>query len=484
NLDAYRHYYEGQECVDRPSRGPAWHQLDCAGHFRKALAIDPGFGLAHYQLAALLAGEGATVERQREALAPALTSLERIPPKERDLVLAWKAHLDGDDERALALYKKVIDAFPDDKQPIFLAGNLLHHRGDVREAIVYLERVLELDPEFEFAMDHAAEDLGWLGRRDRLRELVRGWEKLPPTPARLHTLSTAKGWLGDARGALEIARRAYGGDGGAALGDLVRALLYAGDAAGAEALVRREIQSERTEPTRLRYFLVIVLANQGRWREASAVLDGLGPRLISAEERITLHARRMHLLAGFGDAPSVLKEAERLAPLDPERASVYGVHVAYAGDVESAARLASTLDPAGGRARLVQAVVSLRRGRAAAAAEALAALAEPGVARSLSIPDDVPPFLHGEALAEAGRCAQAVDVLRRYQDAFVPAHYWRPWALARSRLLAARCYERLGRRDAARQEIDRLLRAWRRADPDQAILREARALRDRLGREE
>ena len=481
SLDAYRHYYEGQECVARPSRGPSWHRLDCAGFFRKAVEIDPGFALAHYQLAKLLVSEGSTVDRQREALEPALANVERAPPRERDLVLAWKAHLDGDDARALALYKRGIDASPEDKQTVYLAADLLHHRGDLAEAIPYLERVLELDPEFEFAMEHAVEDLGWLGRRDRLRELVRGWEKLPPDPARLHALSTAKGWIGDARGALDVARGAYGNDGGAALGDLVRALLYAGDGPGAEALLRREIARGRSDPERLGYLLAVSLANQGRWREASAVLDGLLPRLASDEGRIVLHARRAHLLAGFGDAASVLRELDLLRPLDPSTASHYAVHVAYAGDVESAARLASALDPAEEAARLASAVIALRRGRAAEAADALAPLAAPGAVRPW-FPEDAPVFLQGEALAEAGRCAQAVDALRRYQEAYVPTHFWRPWALARSRLLLARCYERLGRPDAARQEVDRLLRSWARGDREQIILREARALHTRLAR--
>jgi tetratricopeptide (TPR) repeat protein len=481
SLDAYRHYHEGQECLDRPSRGPSWHKLDCAGHFRRALEIDRRFALAHYQLAWLLRSEGSTVERQREALAPALTDLERIPPKERDLVLAWKAHLDGEDGRALALYKKVVDDSPDDKRPVYLAADLLHHRGDLAGSLPYFERVLELDPEFEFAMEHAAEDLGWLGRHDRLRELVRAWERLPPDPATLHVISAAKGWLGDARGALEVARSAFAGGEAAARGDLVRALLYAGDAPGAEALVRQEIARGRAGREQLGYQLALALANQGRWREARAVLDGMEPLLSSSEELAAWHARRAHLLAGFGDAASVLREVERVEILDRRRGGEYATHVAYAGDLASAARLASSLDPAGGPARLAGAVAALRRREAAAAAEALAPLAAPGAVRPW-FPEDAPVLLHGEALAEAGRCAQAVEVLRRYQRLYVPTHFWRPWGLARSRLLLARCYERLGRPDAARAELDHLLQAWSRADAGMGVVREARDLRARIGR--
>jgi tetratricopeptide (TPR) repeat protein len=478
SLDAYRHYYEGQECVDRPSRGPGWHKLDCAGHFRRALEVDPGFALAHYQLAWLLVSEGSTIDRQREVLAPALANLERAPPKERDLVLAWKAHLDGDDSGALALYKKAIDASPDDKHLVYLAADLLHHRGDLAGALPYLERVLELDPEFEFAMEHAVEDLGWLGRRDRLRELVRGWERLPPGPGTLHALSAAKGWLGDARDAVAIARGAHGGLGGAALGDLVRALLHAGDAPGAESLVRREIGSGRGDRVQLGYLLALALANQGRWREARGALDGMEPFLASEDARKVWRARRAHLLAGFGDAAAVRREVERLRALDPTTAARWAVHLAQAGDPEGARRTAAPLGPRDPAGRLAEAVIRLRAGDASAP-DALAPFAAPGGVRPW-FPEDAPVYLHGEALAQAGHCAQAVEELRRYQAAYVPTHYWRPWGLARSRILLAGCYERLGRRAAARAELDLLLRAWGRGDADQPILREARALRARL----
>jgi hypothetical protein len=47
--------------------------------------------------------------------------------------------------------------------------------------------------------------------------------------------------------------------------------------------------------------------------------------------------------------------------------------------------------------------------------------------------------------------------------------------------LKAQAHERLGEREKAIATVDRLLAAWKRADPDLPRLAEAKALRARLG---
>jgi hypothetical protein len=54
------------------------------------------------------------------------------------------------------------------------------------------------------------------------------------------------------------------------------------------------------------------------------------------------------------------------------------------------------------------------------------------------------------------------------------------WMFPRGLYLEALAHERLGERREARATIHRLLASWRDADPDQKLLTEARALRDRL----
>jgi tetratricopeptide (TPR) repeat protein len=88
----------------------------------------------------------------------------------------------------------------------------------------------------------------------------------------------------------------------------------------------------------------------------------------------------------------------------------------------------------------------------------------------------------GEVLAQAGRDSEAVEAFRKFRR-------WPEWdnnwggigaAWPRSLYLEALSLERLGERDKAIQNVDRLLALWKRADSDLPTLRDAKALRARL----
>jgi tetratricopeptide (TPR) repeat protein len=471
SLEAYQHYYEGQACIDRPSRGPDWHLLDCAEHFRKALAVDPEFALAHYELA--WSAKETSLSRRRELLAPALKNLDRVPPKERQIILAWRAHLDGDDTTALSIYRAVVATWPEDKRAIYLQADLLHHRGELAEAVPLLERVLALDPEFEFALDHAVDDLGYLGRKDRLQALAARLERAAPNASTLHALTSIRGWLGDAAGAVEAARRSVASGGGeAAQADLLFALLFAGDLDGAQAELRSRGLVEPASDA-VRWQLVRVLASQGRRREALALADELLRGEPAAAERIASLRRRGHLATGFQDAAAVRAVVRKIAPLDSSRAAGLATEVAYAGDVAGAAPLARGLPKGSAIAALHEGVALLRSGQAARAVEVFRTIP---LRDDLQVPKDAPVFLLGEALAAAGRDQEAAEVLGRFQAIYHPAGFWRPWAVPRSRLLRARALDHLGRRAEARAEVQAVLSQLVRADPDVPMLVEARKL--------
>jgi tetratricopeptide (TPR) repeat protein len=473
SLEAYQHYYEGQACYDRPSRGPDWHALDCAEHFKKALAVDPEFALAHYELAWLAVPDENSLDRQRELLAPALKTLDRVPPKERQIILAWKAHIDGDDSTALSIYRAVVATWPEDKRGVYLEADLLHHQGHLAEAVPLLERVLALDPEFEFALDHAIEDLGYLGRKDRLQALAARLEAATPTASALHALTSIRGWLGDAGGAVDAARRSVASGGGeAAQADLLFALLFAGDLDAAEAELRARRRGEPTS-ARIRWQLVRVLASQGRRREALALADELVRGQPTSGERIVNLHRRAHLATGFQDAAAVRAVVRTIAPISPSLAARLAVEVAYAGDVTGAARLARDLPKGSAAAAVHEGVAFLRSGQAARATEVLRAIP---LDDDLMLPKDAPIFLLGEALAGAGRDQEAADALARFQAIYHPTGFWRSWAVPRSQLLRARALDHLGRRAEARAEVQAVLRQLARADPDLPMLVEARKL--------
>lgn len=473
SLEAYRHYHAGVDCLERPSRGSARHEKVCEAHFRRALRDDPRFALAHYALATQAGTHGATLEERREALAPALRELDRLPRKERALVLAWDAHLQGDDVRAIAGYEEIAAEYPDDPRVHFLWAELLFHRGAMGEAVEPLERTLALAPEHDHALDHLVTALGLLGSEERLRELAAGWSEGPRPAAVLHALSHARGWLGDGDGAVAAAREALVAGAEAAREDLVRALVLAGALEEAEQELRA---MGRSGGLRARHLLAALLLMQGRTRESLAALDAAARAAGDVEQRFLHHAVRAHLLLGFEQSGALRAEGERLRELDRARAAGFAVHLAYAGDLEGAATLAAQLPPGSPARLLVDAVDLWRSGDPLGAVPTLRALVAAGTPDEFPLPPDALRFLLGEVLASAGEHRDALAALREFQGHYAPMGGWRGWALPRSRLLAARALLRLGRDAQAALELEQLLALRARADPGDPLLAEARAL--------
>jgi eukaryotic-like serine/threonine-protein kinase len=493
NLEAYEHYFVGLDCMERPSRYPS-HPKGCLEEFHRAVAIDPGFALAWFQIASAGWDELTPAAEDRDAaIAEALRHADRVPPKDRMLITAWAAYLGGKEDEALTIYREVTSAFPDDKQALYVAGDLLFHRGDPAAAVPYLEAVLKLDPTFEFALDHLSYSLAVLGRRDELAEWVRTWSAMAPTPAVLGALVRGQLGLGDAPAAIATARRALEMSPSAySLRALGWALSFSGDYETLEAELRAR---EAALTPILRYALAHALAAQGRRTEALRLLDAIQRRSPDDAVRRDVRLVRAQHLAGDGDADGIWAEAKALLSENPAPATgdwcgrrfgaagscgagLLAPYLAWFGDLGHARELASHLEPGSSHYQLFVAALDWREGRPDLARANLAAVESRD---PLPFPAMIAPaFLRAEVAADEGLDSEAVEALRRFQRLpFQP--YWRSWAYPRSLFLLARSLERLGRRDEARAELDRLLRLWAHADPDLPLLKEARALRARLG---
>jgi tetratricopeptide (TPR) repeat protein len=476
DLAAYQHYYEGMDCRERPSLGANWGELDCARHFEAAISADPRFALAHYERARLAIPEaGAPAPLVRKLLAPALAHLERLPARERDLVLAWKANLDGDAMGALSTYRRLAAQFPDDAYVPWVAGDLEYHRGRAAESLPWLERVLALAPGHEGALDHLVRALGVLDERTRLVALEAKLSDSPASPGVQHALVLARAWLGDFPGAVEAARRQVEAGSRAARGERFNLAFFSGDVGQAEAMAREDLA--RAEPgaaPRLRTRLAGVLVQQGRWREALVELDRAEAAAESEQEQVIALVRRAHLVAGRRNGAELRRIATSLAAIPMGDPGPVAIHLAAAGELAQAAALARALPSDGAARALYDAVVAWRRGDPGAA-DALAAVRARSLADDLDLPFETPWFLHGEALHDVGRHEEAVASLRRFQRLYT-MNWVRPWAFPRSRLLVARSLVALGRTAEADEELTRLLTDLRRADRDDPSLAGGRQL--------
>ena len=458
NLTAFSQYFQGTQAKD---------YNDAVQWYEKAIASDPDFGLAHYQIAYLAEFIGLPQERQEQAIAAAVRLAPRLPEKERLLILAWRAHLDGKTEEARALYRRAAEVAPQDKEVLYLSGDLHFHAGEHALAVPYFERALASDPGWEPAVDHLFECLQRLGRRDEMLALAERAARAGPAGNHRFVI-WARLDRDEPEEAIAVARRQ------AQSGDPTSIDLYIGVLQWQLRLDESEVEARKVLapgiPPDQRvegwHALAKVSLLQGREAEALQRLR------MAADEKAgrakAIHARDTYLALAISrrDRQSIewgLAELKRLgAPIHP-----YAGQLAYVGEQERATQLASGL-PAGGDRDYWEAFVAWRGGNLEAAERTFR---RQGVLYELA-----------QLLAEQGRDGEVVTLLQVRH----PATFWmsipQTWVLCRYRVLLARSLHRLGRDEEARAELDRFFAPLRRPDPGWPPLVQANVLKAEIER--
>jgi serine/threonine protein kinase/Tfp pilus assembly protein PilF len=157
NLEAYYHYYKGNEFVDKMMF------MEAETEFRRAIELDSTFGIAYYRLAYALDWE-ANEEQAKIEIDKAYEFLERIPEKEQYLVRFVKTVVDhGWGLAGLNILREMEKRYPDDKEMIYNIGDVSYHLGNYSEAIKYLENILVMDSTSQRTLQH----LCWTYRDNR-----------------------------------------------------------------------------------------------------------------------------------------------------------------------------------------------------------------------------------------------------------------------------------------------------------------------------
>ncbi len=148
NLDAYNAYLIGRQLSARSS----FESLrEAEEHFREAISIDPEYALAHLALARLysqMADTGAiTIEEMVVKGTPHLERAMELDDSNGDgyAVLGkyrWIQKQDGVDEA----FKTAIELSPNSSDVLDTYANVLRREARNQEALVLIERALELDP--------------------------------------------------------------------------------------------------------------------------------------------------------------------------------------------------------------------------------------------------------------------------------------------------------------------------------------------------
>ena len=474
NLEAYQHFFQGEELINRLKFAEAEDEL------RKAVALDTSFGLAHYRLAYAIAWFGESTAG--EHIARALRHLDRIPEREQFLVRAEDARLKLGMEQAVAVLKEMEKQYPEDKEMLYAIGDYSYHSDDFEQALSYLEKTLVIDPRFERALQHLTWTYRDLGRYEQMIEIAKKYVAVSGSGDAYALLGYGYSILGKYDEGVQTLKQARGlfPDSWEITVSIARLHLDQGDLANAGKEINPLLAKGRSRYERLRVLSVLqdILLYQGRLESAMDLLT----------EEYNLHLE--------------LKDTVEAATTILDKASI---ELILFGDPERAwSRFLKTMDfprfTRTGQFQVWHSYFSLLRGDVAAADSTMPK--EPAWMRQ---------SLYAYAAVRRGQCTEG-ELLRNSDSSwrFVPLafKYQILYDLAlcqllhssperalktvqelqairtrseatltypRSFLLTGRIYEQMGDRVRARENYEKFLTFWKDADRDLPDYKDAQA---------
>ena len=198
NLDAYYHYFRGEELINKMQ----FEEAD--EHLKKAIELDPEFGLAYFKLYYSL--KWRHDQGMEQYIDKALEHKQRIPEKERQIMIA---HLEEDEEKRIGMFRELLNDYPDDKGILFEIGDIYFHRFDLERSINYFEQALTLDPEFIFALDHITLSFEYLEEYEKMLHYAKRYINIIENVHSYYLLGRAYAHLRDVGSAEEVFRRAF-----------------------------------------------------------------------------------------------------------------------------------------------------------------------------------------------------------------------------------------------------------------------------------
>jgi tetratricopeptide (TPR) repeat protein len=437
------------EALQRYSRGAdelAKGNVEEAGlSLRAAVALDPGFAMAHQLLARVcnVLGDSA---REREHLERAWALRNRLTDRERLVIEAAYASLRGDFAQSLEALQTLVGLYPDDAAARFQLGKALSDTGSKTAAVREIQQALRIDPHYLQARGTLVPILMEINRPEeglRVFEDARVLRMVTPDLEWARALALfGADRIDEAREAM-TAIVAKGVEPYKLYGELYldRILIYRGQFAAARTALRERIdadeQAKHGYPERLRRYLL------GR------------------------------LAALAGDAAEVRRQADAILGASAESGELRVEHIHKAGELAvlggdlavaelALSRLRAVAQSASGYARScelhLQGEIERARGRVPQAIDALgkSAAAYPNYLshRSLGMLYEE-QHRPGDAVREWEQVAAARGEVLRFG---FPAD----WVLAEARL--ARLYAAAGDQPRAQASCSRVAAAWLSAD--------------------
>ena len=478
NLEAYQHYFRGEELINRLRFEEAKEE------FQKAIALDSLFALAHYRLAYAAGWNQELLTGQY--LERALRLIDRLPERERYLVRAQKAGEDSGWGGALRFLREMEKKYPNDKEMLYNIGDMSYHVADYAAAESYLTKVLEMDTGNERALQHLTWTYREMGRNEKMLELAKRYVNASGTTEAYSLLASAYGASGryeEGLNAMRAAQELFPDKAGPTV-ELSHLLMQLGRDQEAELELRRTLEKldGLAAMRRLRIALAGVFLYRGQFREAIEQVRAFR-RVARAEADSTgltysYTYEGILILEGWGSTDSAWALASRALAF-PGR-TWDGPNIPFmltwvqlrAGNWSYADSVVKVLPPLWRIS--ITAIAACARDYPREAETAVDSIL------GMGIPPEVGQFFRmilAECHLRAGEYNQALQVIQAAQQVKTARNQY----YVRQYLLLGKAHEGLGETDEARKSYKEFLRLWKAADRDLPDLLDAQRRLAALG---
>jgi len=473
NLEAYQHYFRGEELINRLKFTEAEEE------FRKAVALDTSFGLAHYRLGYAIAWFGEA--SAQEHITRAMQHLDRIPEREQFLVRAEDVRLKLGMEQSIAVLKEMEKQYPDDKEMLYAIGDYSYHSDDFEQALSYLGKTLTIDPKFERALQHLTWAYRDLGRYEQMIEMAKRYVAVSGSGDAYALLGYGYSILGKYDEGVQTLKQARGlfPDSWEITVSIARLHLDQGDLANAGKEITPLLAKGRSRFERLRGLSVLTDINlyEGKFEKAMDLLTeeyGLHMELKDTVEAATTILDKASIdLALFGAEKAWSRFRKAMDYPRFVRTGQFPVWYSYfsllRGDV-AAADSTMPKEPQWVRESLV-AYAAVRRGQCTEgellrSSESSWRFVPSGFKYMILYDLALCQLLHSSP-ERALKTVQELQAIRTRSEAAL--------VYPRSFLLAGRIYEEMGDRAKAKENYERFLSIWKDADRDLPDYKDASA---------
>jgi tetratricopeptide (TPR) repeat protein/TolB-like protein len=488
SIDALRSYLQGE----RYYRRLAWDSA--LGAYSRAVEIDSTFALAHLRRAQVFGWTGGLGNREsRAALAAGVRFAERLPPRDRRMLVGYRLFEQGK-PASVDSFRAYVATYPEDIEGWFLLGEALFHTHLFRPGVpestsAVFDNVLRRDSTLFPAIVHPVELAAMYRDSARFARYFQTIERTAP-PATVSTLRAAAGFVWGPEPSDSALRAALSRQASWVIYSAFSA--YRLEGATSDSVLHRfnRIQQEGSKaPGFLAQALAVrsqVLAGAGRWREARVVVDSL--KTVEPGKATEILAWSTALGLTPASFRGFLDTAVATIPPGPEAEYGKGMVHLVRGELRGGRRrfaraLAgpdSATMPSHERGYLIAADgwAALLQGDTTAGLQRLRSgldiVAGPGQTEESA-------FLRFQlALALASRRETRPEGIMRLRYGFALHPLYEPLIY----LALGRTYEAAGQRDSAAMAYGRFLRFWDKADPElQGRVREAREALQELSRE-